>query len=111
MKQLCLDDDCLSPGALPVLASLLPSLPKLSVLRVARNDFRAADDEANLFAAAAESCSSLKELVMPERALVSPRLLEALSAMAREDLKVQHNQFRWYDEVENDEEGDEYDDH
>ena len=28
----------------------------------------------------------------------------ALSAMARDDLNVQYSQFRWYDEVENDEE-------
>ena len=32
LEQLYLDDDCLSSGALPVLASLLPSLPKLSLL-------------------------------------------------------------------------------
>ena len=100
LVRLYLDDDCLSSGALPVLASLLPSLPKLSVLRMARNDFRDAGDEAKLFAAAAESCSSLKDLVMPERALVSPRLRESLSAMAREDLNVQYAQFRWSDEEE-----------
>ena len=110
LEQLYLDDDCLSSGALPVLASLLPSLPKLSELRVVRNDFRDADDEAKLFATAVESCSSLKELWMPERALVSPRLREALSAMARDDLNMQYCQFRWPDEVENEEEDDEYGD-
>ncbi|XP_065190454.1 uncharacterized protein LOC135821324 [Sycon ciliatum] len=110
LEQLYLDDDCLSSGALPVLASLLPSLPKLSALRVPRNDFRDADDEAKLFATAVESCSSLKELVMPERALVSPRLREALSAMARDDLNVRYTQIRFYDEVENDGEEDEYGD-
>ena len=110
LEQLWLDDDCLSSGALLVLASLLPSLPKFFSLRMARNDFRDADDEAKLFAAAVESCSSLKELVMPERALVSPRLRDALSAMARDDLNVQYKQLRWYDEVENDKEEDEYDD-
>ena len=110
LKKLYLDDDCLSSGALPVLASLLPSLPLLSSLRVARNDFRDADAEAKLFAAAVESCSSLKKLWMPERALVSPRLREALSAMARDDLNVQYVRGRWYDEVENDKEEDEYDD-
>ncbi|XP_065190479.1 uncharacterized protein LOC135821343 [Sycon ciliatum] len=106
LKGLYLDDDCLSSGALPVVASLLPSLPKLSLLRMARNDFRDADDEVKLFAAAAESCSSLKELRMPEPALVSPRLREALSAMAGDDLNVQYSGGRWYDEVENDEEED-----
>ncbi|XP_065190453.1 uncharacterized protein LOC135821321 [Sycon ciliatum] len=110
LEQLYLNDDCLSSGALPVLASLLPSLPKLSLLRVRRNDFRGADDEAKLFATAVESCSSLKELRMPERALVSPRLREVLSAMARDDLNVQYKQYRWYNEVENDEEEDEYGD-
>ena len=110
LEQLWLDDDCLSSGALPVLASLLPSLPKLSALTVARNDFRDADDEAKLFATAVESCSSMKELWMPERALVSPRLRDALSAMARDDLHVQYRQLRWNAEVENAEEEDEYGD-
>ena len=111
LEKLYLDDDCLSSGALPVLASLLPSLPQLSFLRVARNDFRDADDEAKPFATAVESCSSLKELVMPEIALVSPRLREALSAMARDDLEVKYARVRYYDEVENgEEEEDEYDD-
>ena len=110
LEELYLDDDCLSSGALPVLASLLPSLPKLSMLRVGRNDFRDADDEAKLFATAVESCSSLKGMWMPERALVSPRLREALSAMVRDDLNVQYVGGRWYDEVENDEEEDEYGD-
>ncbi|XP_065193861.1 protein NLRC3-like [Sycon ciliatum] len=110
LEKLYLDDDCLSSGALPVLASLLPSLPNLSKLEMGRNDFRDAGDEAKLFAAAAESCSSLKELEMPERALVSPLLRESLSAMVRDDLNVQYSQFRWSDEVENDdEEEDEYD--
>ena len=108
LQQLHLDDDCLSSGALPVLVSLLLSLPKLSMLRVGRNDFRDAADEAKLFAAAVESCLSLKELRMPERALVSQRLHEALCAMARDDLSVQYRRFRWPDEEENDEE-DEYD--
>ncbi|XP_065190625.1 uncharacterized protein LOC135821555 [Sycon ciliatum] len=111
LEQLYLDDDCLSSGALPVLASLLPSLPKLSLLEVARNDFRDADDEAKLFATAVKSCSSLKELWMPESALVSPRLRDALSAMARDDLNLQYKQVRWNDGVENaEEEEDEYGD-
>ena len=110
LEQLYLNDDYLSPEALPVLASLLPSLPKLSVLQVARNDFRDADDEAKLLAAAAESCKSLKELRMPERALVSPRLGDALSAMVRGDLDVQFLRVPYCDEVEDDEEEDEYDD-
>ncbi|XP_065190494.1 uncharacterized protein LOC135821355 [Sycon ciliatum] len=109
LEELYLNDDCLSSGALQVLASLLPSLPKLSRLEMARNDFRDTDDEAKLFAAAAESCSSLKKLRMPERALVSPRLREALSAMPRGDLNVQYLGGRWYNEVENDEVDDEYD--
>ena len=110
LEDLYLDDDCLSSGALPLLSYLLPSLPKLSVLKVARNEFRDADDEVRLFVAAVQSCLSLKELVMPERALVSPWLREALIAMARDDLDVQYHQLRWYDEVESDEEEDEYDD-
>ena len=92
-----------------MLASLLPSLPKLYTLEMPRNDFRDADDEAKLFAAAAESCSSLKELVMPERALLSPWLHEVLSGMARDDLNVEYEHLPWHDEVENDEEEDEYD--
>ena len=109
LEELYLDDNCLSSGALPVLASLLPSLPKLSRLEMARNVFRDADDEAELFAAATESCSSLRELVVPERALVSPWLYEALRAMARDDLNVEYEHLSWYDEVENDEEEDECD--
>ncbi|XP_065190942.1 protein NLRC3-like [Sycon ciliatum] len=109
LEKLYLDDDCLSSRALPVLASLLPSLPKLSNLEMSRNDFRDADDEAKLFAAAAESCSSLKELVMPERALLSPWLHEVLSGMARDDLNVEYQHLLWHDELENDEEEDEYD--
>ena len=110
LEELYLDDDSLSSGALPVLASLLLSLPKLSKLKMRRNNFQDPDSEARLFAAAAESYASLKELVMPERALLSPRLCEALSAMARDDLNVQYVHLAWYDEVENNEEGDEYDD-